>query len=80
LVVPDRAPSNAKLSSAFGHGEIGLGTFAPGEYQVFAFDSVDSLEYTNPEVLREYSAKAVHVTLRANQKSSVTVDLIRRAE
>jgi hypothetical protein len=80
LVVPDRAPSNPILTSASGHGESGLGVFAPGEYQVFAFDSVDSLEYTNPDALREYSAKAVHVTLRANQKSSVTVDLIRRAE
>jgi hypothetical protein len=80
LIVPDRSPSNAKLANSSGRGDSGLGVFAPGDYQVFAFDSVDALEYTNPEVLREYSSKAVHVTLQPNQKSSVTIDLIRRAE
>jgi hypothetical protein len=49
---------------------------APGDYDVLAFDHADRLEYTNPEILNAYLGKATHVTLLANGKSQITVDLI----
>ena len=49
---------------------------APGDYDVLAFDHAERLEYTNPEILNVYLGKAAHVTLLANGKSQITVDLI----
>jgi hypothetical protein len=80
VVVPQRAPLNVRFNSSSGRGDVGLGLFAPGEYRVYAFDRIDGLEYTNPEVLRAYDSKAASVTLQPDQKTSVTVELIRRGE
>ena len=49
---------------------------APGDYLVFAFDRIDGLEYTNPDVLASYASQAAHVTLSAGQQSQVSLDLI----
>ena len=49
---------------------------APGEYLVYAFDNVDALEYSRPEALEPYASQAAHVTLSANQKAQVSLDLI----
>jgi hypothetical protein len=80
VVVPQRAPMNVRSTSSSGRGDSGLGLFAPGEYRVYAFDRIDGLEYTNPEVLRAYDSKAVSVTLQPDQKANVNVELIRRGE
>lgn len=53
--------------------EMGL---APGDYLVFAFDHIDSLEYTNPDALAAYASQAAHVTLAAGQQAQVSLDLI----
>ena len=49
---------------------------APGNYLVFAFDRIDGLEYTNPDVLAGYASRAVHVTLAPGQQAQVSLDLI----
>ena len=54
-----------------------MGMLAPGEYLVFAFDRIDSVEYSNPEVLQSYSSQATHITLSANQHAKVALELIR---
>ncbi len=48
----------------------------PGDYLIFAFDRVDGLEYSNPDVVQTYASQASHVTLTAGQKAQVSVDLI----
>jgi len=48
-------------------------TLSPGAYQVFAFSSIDQLEYANPESLRSYSGQAVD--LKAGQTAEVTLDV-----
>ena len=53
---------------------------APGEYLVFAFDQLAALEYANPEALEPYASQAARVTLSANQKAQVTLDLIHLAQ
>jgi hypothetical protein len=53
-----------------------LGGLAPGDYLVFAFDRIDGLEYSNPDVMDAYASQAAHVTLTAGQQAQVQVDVI----
>ena len=53
-----------------------LSGLAPGDYLVFAFDRIDGLEYSNPDVMDAYASQAAHVTLTAGQQAQVQVDLI----
>jgi hypothetical protein len=48
-------------------------TLSPGSYQVYAFTSVDGLEYSNPQVLRNYPSQSV--TLAPGQNTELTVEL-----
>jgi hypothetical protein len=57
-----------------------LSPLAPGDYTVFAFDRMDDVEYSNPDVLQNYAAKGVHVVLSPNQQAKVTLELIRTDE
>jgi hypothetical protein len=57
-----------------------LGKLAPGEYLVFAFDRINDIEYSNPEVLQNYSSQAAHITLSANQRAKVALELIHTGE
>ncbi|HEY4960126.1 MAG TPA: carboxypeptidase-like regulatory domain-containing protein [Terriglobales bacterium] len=63
-----------------GRSESQISSLAPGEYFVLAFDHIDSVEYSNPDVLKDYLPQAAHATLSANQNARVTVDLIRTGE
>jgi hypothetical protein len=56
------------------------GNIAPGDYKVLAFESIDAIEYENPEVLEKYSAKTARITLSAQGTTNVTVELIRDGE
>ena len=49
---------------------------APGEYLVFAFDHVEGMEYSNPDVMDAYASQAAHVTLTGGQQAQVQVELI----
>jgi len=48
---------------------------APGSYAVFAFDSVEG-NYTDPEVLSKHAERAVRVTIGANERKNIQLDLI----
>ena len=48
-------------------------TLSPGTYQVYAFTSLDGLEYANPEVLRDYPSQTINLV--AGQKAELTVKL-----
>jgi hypothetical protein len=52
----------------------------PGNYKVLAFDSLNGLDYGNPEVLGQYASKAASVTVSANGVASVAVDVIHVGE
>jgi hypothetical protein len=49
---------------------------APGEYLLYAFDSSEGVEYSNPEVLRSYASRATSVTISPAQTTKVSVQLI----
>jgi hypothetical protein len=75
LLVPERAPRQIHYSPIF-QSEGRFAGLAPGDYAVLALDSVDGLEYRNPDVLGPYLGRANHVTLLPNGQSSVAVELI----
>ena len=57
-----------------------LDGLAPGDYLVFAFDHAETLEYANPDVMRDYTSQATRITLAPGQRGRVALDLIRTGE
>jgi hypothetical protein len=75
LVVPDGAATRTQV--AYIHdGHFEMDGLAPGDYSVIALNTVQGLEYTNPEVIAPYLAHAQHVSLQGSQKSDVNVELV----
>ncbi len=79
LVVPERRSTAPQTQYASERG-FTINTLAPGDYLLFAFDSVDGLEYTNREALEPYASRAAHVTVNSRGTATVTLTLIKRGE
>ena len=79
LLLPDRGPAFIRGQSA---GERGftIARLAPGDYRLLAFDSIEGLEYANPEALEPYASRATRVTLSSKGTANVTLTLIKRGE
>lgn len=80
LIVPEGEVRRAQTRTLWGGREVAFSMLAPGNYQVFAFDSVEDFNYAEPGVLGKYSAKASRITLAPNGNGSITVDLIHAEE
>lgn len=81
LVLPEGRPTQTLQALPVGRdGSFQLQNLPPGDYEIFAFDRLDGIEYQNREALSKFESQAAHVTLSANQEARVTVDLIRMAE
>jgi hypothetical protein len=76
VVVPQPASKITPKMAQASSGSFEVTGLAPGDYLVFAFDHVDGMEYSNPDVLQGYASQAAHITLSANQKAQVVLDLI----
>jgi hypothetical protein len=71
LLLPD-FPS-FELPRTFEHqGTFKFKHVAPGEYTVYAFKVLDDVEYTNPEVMRHFTAGA-RVTIREGTTEKVKI-------
>jgi hypothetical protein len=75
LLIPEQGSLNQARLAQTGSAKFRFDDLAPGDYKLLAFDSVEGLEFRNPEVLAPYLSKAVRVTLTANEESSVNVEL-----
>jgi hypothetical protein len=81
LLFPEFAPNLPPINLDIGlTGEREYGDLPPGDYKVFAFNSIDGLEYGNPEVMAKYGSKAATVTIVSNGSTTATVDLIHLGE
>jgi Carboxypeptidase regulatory-like domain len=81
VAVPEPASKvAAKVAYSFAQNGFTFSGLAPGEYLVYAFDYAEGIEYSNPDVLQTYASQATHVTLAANQKTQVALDLIRTGD
>ncbi|MBV9762444.1 MAG: carboxypeptidase regulatory-like domain-containing protein [Acidobacteriaceae bacterium] len=78
VLVPASRAAGPQFVELSGGTNTMFSSLSPGEYQVYAFTSIDGLEYANPEAMREYSGQ--QVTLAANQKASVALKVITRGE
>lgn len=81
VIVSDSAPAHPpQLRYVFGNAESQLGPLGPGEYRVFAFDSIEGVEYRNPDVLEKYASRALRISVAANSKTNAAVELIHAGE
>jgi hypothetical protein len=80
VIVREGEARNAEIRTVWDSMEVTFDALAPGNYQVFAFDSVEDLNYADPGVLAKYSAKAGKITLAPNGNGSLTLDLIHAEE
>jgi len=81
LLVPEFAPYQRPTTlDIWMNGDREYGGLAPGDYKVLAFESIEGIEYENPEALEKYSAKTARITLSPQGTTSVTVQLIREGE
>jgi Carboxypeptidase regulatory-like domain len=76
LVGPGNPEMAVKTTQIWNGASSALSGLAPGDYTVYAFDDVSALEYRNPDALSTYSSRAAHVTLAADGKTNVLLDLI----
>jgi hypothetical protein len=77
LLIPEQGSLNqAKLTQSGPAGQFQFESLAPGDYRLFAFDTVEGLEFRNPEVLASYLSRAVRVTLSPNEQARASVELI----
>jgi hypothetical protein len=77
LVIPTAHPSETDFPRFWeGGNQLTVGPLAPGDYRVYAFDSLENLEYANPEALRAFAAQSQQVTLEPNGSTNVTLELI----
>lgn len=84
VLVPSKGRANPRtlpFNTAEKNRESWVNTYvAPGEYLVYAFDSLDGIEYSNPEALRPYSSQATAVTVAPGETAKVTAQLIQTGE
>lgn len=80
LIVPQGGTWGTKKIVANSQGRYWATGLAPGEYDVLALDDVEDLEYTNPEVIRQYLAKAQHIVLQPNQQEQVNLERVERGQ
>jgi hypothetical protein len=70
-----QTPSTPIVFTGFANQSL---TLSPGSYLVFALTSVEGLEYSNPEALRNYPSQSVN--LGPGQKTELAVELTERKE
>jgi len=76
VVVPQPAGKMTPHVVRGAGNDFSVSGLAPGEYLVLAFDSIDGMEYSNPEAFAPYASQAAHITLAGSQRGQVSLDLI----
>jgi hypothetical protein len=77
LLIPEQGSlTQAKLTMAAPTGEFGFISVAPGDYKLLGFDSIDGLEFRNPDVLAPYLSRAVRVSIQPHDQTTATVERI----
>ena len=76
VVVPQPAGKVIPRVARNVFNEFTVSGLVPGEYLVYAFDSIDDLEYSNADAFAPYASQAAHIALTGNQRGQVSLDLI----
>jgi hypothetical protein len=76
LLLPDNVSSfSPRQVFVSPTGVFQIAGLPPGGYHVYAFDRLDGIEYTNPDVMKSYDSTAEAVTLTAGQKTQIDLQL-----
>ncbi len=78
ILLSDSPLKPPDIFSAGSDGKFSIPSLTPGEYRVFAFSDISDLEYGNPEALRDFPGQ--DITVGANEKANVQLDLITRGK
>jgi hypothetical protein len=77
IAIPEPGLSSQAVSAITGSdGSFTLPNLAPGNYNVFAVNRADKLEYANPAAMGQFMPRAAHVTLQPNGQRQISLDLI----
>jgi len=79
VLVPDTHRDRFELFRAVTSGPKGQFTMRgvpPGDYKVFAWESIESNGYFDPELLKRDDAKGQRIKIQDSDKAVVTVKLI----
>jgi hypothetical protein len=77
LLLPDDPVLDVPVMNSSANNELAFPSLPPGGYRLYAFDTIDQLEYSDPEVMKQFTAQ--ELTLTPNQKAQVTLPLISRS-
>lgn len=78
LMVPESGGGEPKVVSVAPDANFNMMGLRPGDYRVYAFSTLNGLEYTSPDALRKFTA--YEITLNANEKANAELDLIVRGD
>ena len=80
VLVPDAArrhrPDQYRVSSSGPDGQFSLGGIPPGDYKVFAWDSVETNAWVNADFMSNYEEFGAAVSFGANAKTSAQIRVI----
>jgi beta-lactamase regulating signal transducer with metallopeptidase domain/5-hydroxyisourate hydrolase-like protein (transthyretin family) len=82
VLVPEAHRDRSELFRAVTTGPNGQFTIrgvAPGDYKVFAWESIEAYAYFDPELLKRDEAKGQRIKIQDSDKAAVTVKMIPRA-
>ncbi len=77
VVMPDKAPGETTIMQMQRGEDVEMSDMAPGDYSLVLVDRIQGLEFKNPDAMSAYMGKGARVTVSANQKASVTLELVR---
>jgi hypothetical protein len=74
VVTPD-SDSAVEYNPISVSGQFTISGLAPGAYHVYAFPSIDGLEYRNREAMRKFENRATSVSVSENETKQIEVEL-----
>jgi Carboxypeptidase regulatory-like domain len=80
VVVPDLLSRDAVVLDVHTGTDRDYSGLPPGDYQVFAIDSVAEIDPADRESLEKFAGKATRITLTAHSSTTVLLDLLRTGE
>jgi hypothetical protein len=78
IAISEETPRRARTTMVVS-GQFQFPPLAPGRYQLFAVDHLDDFAYAEQDVIGKYLGHAKEVTLRANERTTVELELVRMA-
>jgi len=70
-------PSLYKVASTDAQGRMSFGNLAPGQYKLFAWESVETDAWVNPDFMANYEQYGLGLSVGSNEKISGQVRAIR---